>query len=172
MKILTALDRSEYAEIVLEHAVERAAREPGAELHFVTIVGEGQRDSAFAWLHTLVREALDAFRIPARAYTLHVLDGPTVPAIAQLVSELRADLLVIGRFHVPSTSDPLLAIVESATLVVGIDGVVLEPQCPKCREVRRQTEGEALFCARHAGDRADLVTRVPVATYSPGRGLW
>ena len=37
-RIVVGLDLSEYAEVVLEHALDQAARHELSELHFVTVV--------------------------------------------------------------------------------------------------------------------------------------
>ena len=173
-KIVIALDRSEYAEIVLEHGLDHATREPTAELHFVTAVSDARADAeeATTWLDQLVRDGLEAFGMPDRRVILHVRRGRSVPVVAALAAELPADLLVLGRFHVPSDADVIASIVECPTLVVGIAGTELEPQCPACAEVRRASEGEQLFCEEHAGDRdPDLVNRLPPSTSIPSR-MW
>lgn len=174
MKIMTAVDHSEYAEIVLEHALDRAARASAAELHFVTIIRfEYERQRAHEWLDAMVRDALDEFGQTGAAYELHVVRGLALPALAAVARRLAPDLLVIGRFHVPSLSDRIVEVVECPILVVDIDGVALEPQCPACRDVRRATGAERLFCADHAGDHVpDLVSRLPSSTNVAGRGIW
>ena len=163
MKILTALDRSEYAEIVLEHGLDQASRHPGAEMHFVTIVDrDGDVDDARNWLEDTVREDLDAFNLATSPITLHARRGRIAPQIAALASEIHADLLVIGRFGVPTDSETILAVADCPTLVVGIDGPVLEPQCPACSKVRAESDGEHLFCDAHHSDRmSELVSRIP-----------
>ncbi|HWO17985.1 MAG TPA: universal stress protein [Kofleriaceae bacterium] len=167
MKILTALDGSEYAEIVLEHGLDQAVRNPDAELHFVTAIDsdlddDAGREAARAWLDAAVREGQATFGLADRRVVLHVRRGRPAPAIAALAAELDADLLVIGRFHVPSESDVVIDIVECPTLVVGIEGHELEPQCRACRAARRESDGERLFCAEHADGRmADLTSRLP-----------
>lgn len=172
MRILIALDRSEYAEIVLEHGLDQAARAPGAELHVVTVVESTDAAEARRALDALVRDALDAFGMAGRRCLLHVVRGRTAPAIGALATELAADLVVIGRFDVPSAADTLIEIIDRPTLVVGIDGPVLEPQCPACRVVRRDSAGERLFCDAHAGDRMpDLVGRLPPAD-TIGSRIW
>lgn len=161
MKIVTALDRSEYAEIVLEHALDQATRHPGA-LHFVTAIGdERERVDARRWMNELVREGLDAFGQSQRAFDLHVVDGPPAPSVAKLASDIGAELLVIGRFHVPSEAERILWLAPCPVLVVGPNGVEIDPQCPACEDVRRRTNAEQLFCSRHVSDRVhDLFTRV------------
>jgi nucleotide-binding universal stress UspA family protein len=179
MRILAAVDRSEYSEIVLEHALDQFVRGPdsGGELHVLTVVAnDAEVEPARRELDRIVSEGLDAFGVSGHAVALHVRRGRVAPAIAALAAELAVDLLVIGRFYhhapVESTSDVVLAIAECPTLVVGIEGHVLEPQCMACREVRRETNGEQLFCADHANQRMpELVTRLPSST-SLGSRLW
>jgi len=173
MKILTALDRSEYAEIVLQHGLDQAARDPTAELHFVTAVrSDAEAEEARAWLDAMVREGLETFGLDDRRVVLHVRRGRPAPAIAALATELDADLLVIGRFHVPSESDVIVQITECPTLVVGLEGHVLEPQCSPCRAARRESDGERLFCADHTGDRMpELLARLP-PSWNAGSRIW
>jgi nucleotide-binding universal stress UspA family protein len=174
MRILSALDHSEYAEIVVEHSLDQAAQHAGAELHFVTVV-PADRDLAAAriWLDELVRDVLEAFGLEDSRVILHVSRGRPALTIASLATEIAADLLVIGRFHVPSESENILDLVECPTLVVGIEGHVLEPQCAACRQARKASNGEELFCAdHHSDDRlANLTTRVPPSTTIASR-LW
>jgi nucleotide-binding universal stress UspA family protein len=173
-KILIALDRTEYAEIVLEHGLDAAMRDPAAELHFVSAVSDerGDADAATASVDQLVRDGLDAFGIPDRPVVLHVRRGRPAPVVAALAAELPADVLVLGRFHVPSDADVIASIVDCPTLVVGIAGTELEPQCPACEAVRRTSDGEQLFCAQHTGEHLpDLVTRLPPSVVMPSR-MW
>lgn len=163
MKILTALDHSEYAEIVLEHGLDHAAREPSAELHFVTVIGPDDDPAAAGhWLEDTIREDLDVFDLVDRTITLHVRQGHPAAEIAALANELAAELLVIGRFDVPSTSEAILAMTHVPTEVIGLEGPILDPQCPACERVRSESDGRRLFCDDHVSDRVpDLVTRLP-----------
>ena len=155
MRILTALDRSEYAELVLEHALDRAVRADGAELHIVTVVPDASEyDETLAWLSAIVGEGIATFGLERSPTTVRVMVGDRLTEIARVASEVAAHLLVIGRFHAPSLSEAILDVIDCPTLVVGIDGVVLEPQCLACIAVRRATEGQRLFCPQHAGERA------------------
>jgi nucleotide-binding universal stress UspA family protein len=173
MRILIAIDRSEYAEIVIEHGLDQAVQRGADDLHFFTAVeADDQIDEAGRWLEAAARDGLDAFGCADRQVTLHVRRGAPLPAIVTLTRELAPDLLALGRFHAPSTSDAIEDLVDCPTLVVGIEGAVLEPQCPACRRVRRESEGQQLFCESHAGDYApDLVTRLPLTTQLRSR-LW
>ncbi len=173
MRVLIAVDRSEYAEIVLEHGLDRAVQVAAGAIDIATVVAsEGDVASARAWLEELVHDGLETFRLADRTYNLHVRVGDPVATIAELAKEVSPDVLVIGRFHSPSTYEDILRRVSSPTLVIGIDGPVLEPQCPACEAVRRATEGDELFCEAHHQDRLDdLSIRIP-PMHDVGSRLW
>lgn len=178
MKVLIAIDRSEYAEIVLEHGLDQAARSRVDELHFVTAVDTTAPDpdrevaDARRWLDAAVGDLIETFRCAPRTVMLHVRRGSPAEVIATLAEELGPDLLVIGRFHVPSESEVVAQLVHCPTLVVGIEGHVLDPQCPDCERTRRASEAEVLFCAAHAGGRLpDLMTRLPPSSQIGSR-MW
>ncbi|CAN5910755.1 hypothetical protein BH11MYX3_BH11MYX3_14770 [soil metagenome] len=175
VRILIAIDRSEYAEIVIEHGLDQAVRTDARELHFLTAVESAKESglaAAHAWLEAATREPIEAFGCGDRNISLHTVRGRVVSVIAELTAELEPDLLVIGRFGVPSNADIILEVVRAPTLVVGVEGTVLDPQCEECRQVREESEGERLFCERHTGDYApDLAMRLPSST-SLGSRLW
>jgi nucleotide-binding universal stress UspA family protein len=173
MRILIALDRSEYAEIVLEHGLDQAMQHPDAELHVATATTE-QCDEDFvrSALDAGVRRALDDFGQANRSFTVHVVNGRPAAAICALADRLGADLLVIGRFHVPSEADAFLSRAACPTMVVGPDGVELEPQCPECVQVRRESHAERLFCAKHHDRMPELVSRVHASDVLVNRRWW
>lgn len=164
--MVVALDRSEYAEIVLEHAIDQAARHDALDLHFVTIVRSGQEvDEVKTWLATEVMQGLDNLRgSPADWRSrLHVIEGDPAAEIAGLAADLAADLLVIGRFGAHDPTNTIAArVIERApcpTLVVnlGAHAVELNRQCAACVDVRESSDGERWFCANHTSpDRVRL----------------
>lgn len=174
MKIMIATDRSEYGPIVVEHGLDQAVRTGADDLHFVTVVpNEHELSGGEAWLEATAREACDAFGCENRKVTFDVLTGVAPVEIVKLARRLRPDLVVIGRFGVPSHAEVILEAIDAPTLVVGPDGIELEPQCPDCGRIRKWTGAERLFCERHSGDHVpDLVTRLPPSTYVAGGGLW
>jgi nucleotide-binding universal stress UspA family protein len=174
MDILIALDRSEYSEIVLEHGLDQAVDHPAATLHVLTVVDDEVGVAAARhWLEDIVEEGLETFDLGERSVELHVLAGRPASAIVALAKALAADMLVIGRFDVPSVSDQVVDSLECPTLVVGIEGCVLAPQCPDCMDVRRASGGEQLFCELHTSDRlADLSTRLPSSSGTMPSRLW
>lgn len=173
MRILIAVDRSEYARIVIEHGLDQAARTDAGEIHVVTAVDRDEdRESARTFLAETLDELLDAFECTDRLVKLHVRTGREASAIAAVADSIAPDLLVIGRFHEPSVADSIISLVPCPTLVVGVEGHISEPQCTACEHVRRDSGGERLFCEDHAGDYLpDLATRVPSAASVHSR-LW
>ena len=161
-RIVVGVDLSEYADIVIEHALDQAARHDAPELHFLT-VRERRKPSADERKQALwerVHPALETFNkfgIDWRA-RIHVRRGRPEIEIADLAAEIRADLIVIGQFglHNPRPTDKNLPnrVLQQAvcpTLVVGLPETLDAPQCPMCAAVREDTEGDRWFCAQHGG---------------------
>jgi len=160
-RIVVGLDGSEYAEIVLEHAFDQAARHDSADLHLVSIVDDERHiDRTKQWLARTALEGLDAFseRSGSWCTRLHVRVGRTENEIANIANEVDADLLVIGNYgvhrHRKSTATRIMERVACPTLVLGLSGHVIEvdPQCPACVLVRESSEGERWFCDAHTSD--------------------
>ena len=173
MKIMIATDRSEYGLIVIEHGLDQAVRTGADDLHFVTVVsGEHELAEGLTWLEATALEMCDVFGCDGWHATFHVVTGVPTFAIARLARQLHPEMLVIGRFGVPSHADVILETIDVPTLVVGAEGHELEPQCQDCGRVRRWTRAERLFCDRHVGDRVSDLSRLPPSTYVAGTGLW
>ncbi|HEY1547259.1 MAG TPA: universal stress protein [Kofleriaceae bacterium] len=180
--ILVALDDSEYAEIVLEHAIDQAARHDDVDFHAIVVVGD-EREAADAKprLAALVGPALELLRGKWRAH-VHVRAGEPANEIANLAADVRADLIVVGRFGLHHPHKPLgsiaTAVIEAApcpTLVVGlVDRSPDAQQCPACVAVRAATDGERWFCDAHsAPDRAVPATAfVRSTSFTDGGLMW
>jgi nucleotide-binding universal stress UspA family protein len=169
-RLVIALDRSEYSEIVLEHALDQAVRHDAVELHFVTVERDDELlADAADWLAQTAAEGLDTFSHEAHDWTkrLHVRIGDAAEEIASFGAEIQADLLVIGRSGVQeahgSIADGVIARAECPVLVVNLAGhqPPSEIQCPTCVEVRAGSEGERWFCDEHSGDAPQLTTSLP-----------
>ena len=182
-RIVTALDDSEYAEIVLEHALDQAVRHDDVDLHFIAVASPKQDVARVkARLADLVTHGLELEPRPDLHARLHIRTGDAAEEIANLAGELDADLLVLGRFglhpsrHHDSTADRVIERVSLPILVIGLGEhfAEAEPQCPDCVAMREATDGERWFCAAHASpDRLDLTVRLPPSTTSPlGGPLW
>ena len=182
-RIVVALDLSEYAEIVLEHALDQAARHSSPDLHFVHVVDKRDVETAKSELGVLVMEGLDTFGkrdLDWRA-RLHVRAGRPHEEIVALAAEIDAHLIVIGRFgahhrRLGSVAHRVIEHAHCPTLAVNlVDRPLTIPQCPDCVSVRAESDGERWFCDAHsAPDRATLATAfVPATTgWTRGGPLW
>jgi nucleotide-binding universal stress UspA family protein len=188
-RMVVALDLSEYAEIVLEHALDQAARHDAVELHLLAVQEEGTipSDEVKGRLTALVADELETFGVLAREgwrAHLHVRCGKPAEEIATLAGEVGADLIVVGRFgvhgatrrfHVGSVAEQVLRHAPCPTLVVQlVDRGAEPPSCPACVAVRRDSDGERWFCDQHHSDRWALATiRFPIASgWERGGPMW
>jgi nucleotide-binding universal stress UspA family protein len=164
-RIVVGIDLSEYAEIVLEHALDQAARHASPDLHFIT-VREKSRQSIpdmKTRLFDLVTGGIDAFNLGSGDWRarLHLRSGNPADEIAMLAADILADLVVIGRLgahaearknaRLGTVADRVLALSPCPTLVVGLTEheVQTSPQCAACAAVREQSHGDVMFCLEH-----------------------
>ena len=112
---------------------------------------------------------------------LHVRAGRAAEEIANLAAEVRADLIVVGRFglHHPgkrlgSVASRVLDAATCPTLVVGLtdDSPDAVAPCTHCVATRAESDGERWFCATHAApDRESLATTFVSSSTWSGSGL-
>ncbi|MBA2538954.1 MAG: universal stress protein [Deltaproteobacteria bacterium] len=180
-RIVVGLDLSEYSEVVLEHALDQAARHDAPELHLLT-VREKRNPSAdevkqALWEH--VYSTLEAFNRHGTEWRarLHVRRGKPDEQIVQLGAEVGADLIVLGQFglHHPKASRKavaakVLANATCPTLVVGMPEAYDAKQCGMCVALRQQSEGELWWCEDHTSSsrRAEHVL-TPMTVWSHGK---
>jgi nucleotide-binding universal stress UspA family protein len=182
--IVVGIDFSSYGDVALERAFELASRERDAEVHAIYVArGYGPlvhldlgseiltlgMDEASQRLKTYVEgrlarfverrnaEGLGTF---SRAVTHIRLDAPA-EEIAQLASDLEADLVIVGthgrrgvrRMLLGSVAEGVVRLSPAAVLVVRpsepLPLAAIEPPCPDCVKTRRASNGEKLWCARH-----------------------
>jgi nucleotide-binding universal stress UspA family protein len=179
-RIVVGLDLGEYSEIVLEHALDQAARHDYPELHLVT-VRERRRPTSdevkqALWEHAY--PSLETFNRHGKEWRarLHVRRGKPPIEIVELAAEVAADLVVIGRFHGhhkrPSSSsiyNRILLNAVSPTLVIGLPEPTDARQCPLCVAVRADTEGEDWFCEEHHVSKRRAPAITPMTVWSHGR---
>ena len=182
-RIVVALDGSQYSEIVLEHALDQAARHEATDLHLVTIANSADDiERRQRWIAQTALTGLDDFAQHQGQWRtrLHVRVGKVAEEIGDLAGEVDADLLVIGHFGVSdgrkSVAGRIIERVSCPTLIVGLAGHAVEasPQCPDCMAVREKTDGERWFCDRHRGHE-DLRLSTLVGRGGPsmhGGTLW
>ncbi len=179
-RIVVGIDLSEYSDIVLEHALDQAARHESPELHILT-VREKRNPSADEVKQTLwdrVYPELEAFNRHGRDWRarLHVRRGKPDEQIGQLAAEIRADLIVIGQFglhHGGHSSKNLpnrvLQAAVCPTLVVGMPETLDTQQCPVCFAIREQSDGGSWFCEEHIASGRKLDHAItPMTVWSGG----
>ncbi len=186
-RMVVALDLSEYAEIVVEHALDQAARHSAPDLHFVHVIDDARDatvDAAKRELGELVGSALDNLGDRANDWRarLHVRAGRAYEEIVSLAAEIDAHLIVCGRFGVhrrflshASIAHRILEHAHCPVLAVNLVDrpVETEAQCPDCVRVRAETDGERWFCDAHStpGRITLATTRLPPSTSWGGGGL-
>jgi nucleotide-binding universal stress UspA family protein len=177
MKILVALDTSDYAEIVLEHAIDQAIHDKAPEIHFLTVADRrADIEAVKNHLATLVLPALEGLSCADWKARIHVRTGDVADEIATLALDVDADLVVVGRFGVHrrrhSLAEKLFDQLSCPVLFVGLrDRNGGPPMCADCAAVRADSDGERWFCAAHAGDRVSLRAFAPSTTSIGGGPL-
>jgi nucleotide-binding universal stress UspA family protein len=180
-RIVVGLDLSEYSEVVLEHAFDQCTRQPAPDLHVVTVVDdESDLEEIKQRLAAIVLPALDGFDCGDWHLRLHVRAGKAAEEIASLAAEIRAHLIVVGRFglhgrKLATTPSRVLEVAPCPTLVVGLTDQSPDrlAQCPECVAVRMETDGERWFCDKHVDGRASLAsTVVPSSVFTGGSLMW
>jgi nucleotide-binding universal stress UspA family protein len=98
------------------------------------------------------------------AWTMHLQLLDPAHAIAQLASDLEANLVVVGthgrkglsRFLLGSVAEAVVRLSPCPVLVVrpvgarsAVHSPAIEPPCPDCLQTRAATAGEELWCERH-----------------------
>jgi nucleotide-binding universal stress UspA family protein len=181
-RIVVGVDLSEYSEIVLEHALDQAARHQLPELHFLFVRERAHRRRSLEELRqrlsSLVWPALQTFNLHYTSWRarLHVRSGKPEEEIASLAHDVLADLIVMGQFGLHNPRQTLktlpsrvLLAAPCPTLVVGMPyAMQASPICNACAQVREDTDGENWFCAtHHGGERIEHVV-TPMTTWSGG----
>lgn len=184
--ILAGIDYSTASEVALQRALELTAAHPNAELHVVHVVpafdtrsegvaGSQNMDSrsidpqAYQELQTYVAVSLGAFQkrrngAPteiARVVTHLRVHAPALE-IAQLASDLEADLVVVGmygsgnvaRFFLGSVAESVTRLAPCPVLVFRPKGLPpeypkIEPPCPRCVDARIASGGKEYWCEQH-----------------------
>ena len=93
--------------------------------------------------------------------TTHVRLAAPAEAIAQLASDIEADLVVVGTHGrrglarlLGSVAEGVVRLAPCPVLVVRPLGTAIpkiEPPCPACLEARQATDGKEFWCAQHRG---------------------
>lgn len=184
-RMVVGVDLTEYCEIVLEHALDQAARHEAPELHVLYVKEKRHRKRSTEELQqrlsSIVWPALQTFNQHAKDWRarLYVRSGKPEDQIASLAQDLQADLIVIGQFglHNPKDAGKLpgrvLAAAPCPTLVVGMpQPLQASPMCYACARVREASDGSRWFCDEHrAPDRLEHAV-TPMTTWTGGSLMW
>jgi nucleotide-binding universal stress UspA family protein len=180
--ILVAIDFTEASALALARAFAIASR-LGSSIHVVTVArSNGDRiemDSperqsvvlsekdAIRLLTSYVQERLDRYQArfgPARfgVAMCHIRLGDPAHEVAQLASDLEAEMTVVGthgrsgirRLVLGSVAEKIVRLAPCPVFVVRPHDheqpeVRIEPPCPRCVESRRASGGRQMWCAQH-----------------------
>jgi nucleotide-binding universal stress UspA family protein len=187
--VVVGIDYSKLGDLALERAFELATERHNAEVHIVYVLQTlgalaplelggaigGPDPGVIAEASELLRQYADkklqAYRARAktagktelfnRAVSHLRLDSPA-HEVAQIASDLEADLVVVGthgrrgasRLLVGSVAEGVVRLAPCPVLVVREKslepaGPQIEPPCPRCVDARRASKGAELWCADH-----------------------
>lgn len=180
--IVVGVDYSELGDLALERACEIARPIAAAQLHVVHVEAAAEASShdiqeaapandlgkASTKLHKHVEEVVQRWckangvELPFTRVTTHVRSEHAAEAIAQLASDVEAELVVVGthgrrgakRFILGSVAEGTVRLAPCAVLVVRqADASIpkIAPPCPECLETRRATNGSEFWCEQHRG---------------------
>ena len=196
--IVAAIDDSDFADLVLEHALALAGADNNAEIHILGVLEVKRRELDDD--HSTMLEEIEAYLKRRVVAVIDALDGLSQgslrirvharpghqPAeqILELAAEARADLIIVGRHGAGGSRGRRHGKVPAEVL----DGaccpvLVLSPtdygepatspeQCPRCVETRRDSNGEVWFCSEHSSDRPWRSTIVWSGVTWRDEGVW
>lgn len=183
-RIVVGFDFSSLSELALEKAFELASREPVAEVHVLNVLvprldltdvasagamhvdlGPNVSDT-YQLLESRVGLAMSKWQAETgRSFArlaVHVRTEIATSEVAQLASDLDAELVVVGthgrrglqRFLLGSVAEAVVRQSPCPVLVVRpkaphAETPKIEPPCPACVEERKKSGGAVLWCAEH-----------------------
>lgn len=182
-RIVVGYDYSPTADLAVTRAFDLAAKEERGEVHVVTVVvqmgefvGAGftgaatsqalPLEDAYEALEARVGQLMSTWQEETKntfsRLVIHVRSEVPASEIAQLATDLEADLVVVGthgrrgmrRLLLGSVAEGVVRLTQCPVLVVRPKGTEsnvpkIEPPCPKCVETRKETGGEQLWCEQH-----------------------
>ncbi|MCH2108781.1 MAG: universal stress protein [Polyangiaceae bacterium] len=154
----------EVVSVVHDYALSTTLRQEALVAMAPTPTGHAEAE-----LRSRVEEEVQSWREKVKLdpelpihWTLHL--GSEMPAeeLVRIADDLDADLLVLGshgrrgvkRLLLGSTAEKVVRLAHCPVLVMkdseGLPAVPeIEPPCPECLEVRKETNGVTYWCARH-----------------------
>lgn len=182
--MVVGVDLSEYADAVLQRALDQALRHDAATIRVVTVISRRSdeakaRDQLIERIQQAIDDTVPADRRVHLSLFAHVRCGSAAQEIVDLAEESMADLVVVGRFGEhrgpdASVADPIVAGAGCPVLVVPPprDLSASSRQCTDCVDVRRETGGEQWFCARHHTEHLGWSIAAVGAGINEARPIW
>jgi nucleotide-binding universal stress UspA family protein len=168
-------DFSEASGFAFDQAALVARRIPGSDIHVVHVVeaeASAERTVQLAsQLRLYLEEKVQAVGgLEQQAVAIHVRNGKPARELAQLAKDVGAALIVVGARKGPHLKELLLGSVAERLLLAAPCPVfvagpmpvtrddahepVIEPPCPDCLKVRRDSSGREWWCDLHARHHA------------------
>jgi nucleotide-binding universal stress UspA family protein len=166
--LVVALDLGDSASggYALDQALRIARRIPGSQAHAVHVGADDAKPETLGLLrHYVEAKALALGGCERQSVAVHVRKGEPGHEIAQLASDLGADLIVVGTHKalhlktllVGSTAGHVMTTAPCPVVVAGprpppenSHVITIEPPCPDCVKARVETHGKSWWCARHS----------------------
>jgi nucleotide-binding universal stress UspA family protein len=171
--LVVGLDLADTASggFALDQAARIAMRIPGSQMHVVHVRADersakGNSNETAGLLRLYVQEkATELGGLARQSVGIHVRLGDSARELAQLATEVGADLIVVGTHKAPhlkslfvgSTAAHLMAAAHCPVVVAGprpkaepSQTIAIESPCPDCLQMRSSTVGRTWWCPRHA----------------------
>ena len=194
--VVAAVDTSDFADLVLQHALERAAERESADVHVLGVIELTRRPRARDHRHDTELEELEQRRRARVEQALETLDpqgpgslrvrvharlGAPHEQILELAAECRADLVVVGRHGAGGKrtgSVPALVLADARCPVWVLspvdygDPAEVEEACADCAAARRDSSGERWFCDQHTNGYTWRSSRLTGDLALRDQGIW
>jgi nucleotide-binding universal stress UspA family protein len=166
--LVVALDLADTASggYALDQAMRLATRVTDSQLHVLHVSTSDVKSETLGLLRHYVSEKAAALGGPTKqTVAVHVRHGEPAQEIAQLATDLSADLIVVGTHKTPHLKNLFVGstaerVMGSATCPVFVAGprptpqpshvIVIEAACSDCVQARLETRGREWWCARHS----------------------
>jgi nucleotide-binding universal stress UspA family protein len=170
--LVVALDLADTASggYALGQAMRIAGRVPGSQLHVLHVSIDDVKSDTLGLLQHYVSGKATEVGGPTQQtvavhVAVHVKSGDPAREIAQLATDLSADMIVVGTHKAPhlknlfvgSTAERLMAVATCPVMVAGprptpqpSHVIVIEAACADCVQARHDTRGASWWCARHS----------------------
>jgi nucleotide-binding universal stress UspA family protein len=166
--LVAALDLADTASggYALDQALRISRRIPGSQLHALHVSVVAVQAETLGMLRHYVEEKATALGgCERQTFAVHVRKGVPAREIAQLASDLGADVIVVGTHETPqlrklfigSTAERVMAAATCPVVVAGPrpkpepnHTIVIEGPCPDCVKARFESRDAAWWCARHS----------------------